>query len=84
MTEIEQHRAYPTEHGWNWDWLDKQGNRQGFAIQRTATLDGRGSVMRVWSLEPGPDKVRLEIYLSEGGRSLRVWRGNKELVEVPE
>ena len=84
MSEIEQHRAYATTHGWVWDWLDKRGKRQGFEIQRTVSVEGRGSVIRVWSRGPGPNRQRLEIYLSEGGRSLRVWRGNKELVEATE
>jgi hypothetical protein len=43
-------------------------------IHRTAHIDGRGWIITIWT-----DSKELEVYVTEKGRNIRVWRDGKEL-----
>lgn len=76
---MKDERSFTTTHGMNWDWLSSKGERQGLQIQRMVTVKGRGVVLGI-SPYGDPDKVpRIQVFLSEGGRSLRVWKDGVEL-----
>ena len=72
---LNDEQSHVTKYGLRWDWEHGNG-RQGFNVERLSSQPGRGAVLAVDAGE-----YRLQIYLSEGGRSLRVWRDGVELVE---
>jgi len=64
-----------------WDWKSPAGRRVGLRVDRRVSLEGRGVVLGVTTLEDPDVAPRLEVYLSEGGQSLRVWLDGEELTE---
>jgi len=77
--ELPEQEAYADAYGWRWTWRDRRNIRQGFVIRRVTTLKGRGAVLAVRSrLSP---HLEIQVFLSEGGRSLKVHQNGKRLVE---
>jgi hypothetical protein len=71
MTTLRESDLWPTytPHGFIW------GNLE---VTRLAHVRGRGRVLVV-SPEGQPYSKGLQVYISEGGRSVRVWKGGREL-----
>ena len=76
-------RLVETSYGFNWGWLSRSGKRVWFRVTRIAHIDGQGAVIGIDAGDPekGP---RLQVSLSDGGRKIRVWLNDVELVEVAE
>ena len=73
-----EERAILTQYGMNWDWLSKTGKRIGFRVSRMARISS-GSLLRVTTYDDINDAPRLDVYLSRGGRSFRVWLNDEEI-----
>ena len=72
--ELRDERAKETRYGMTWNWLTKTGKRVGFDVTRMASLPGRGAVIGI-----DTPAGNLQVYLSEGGRSLRAWNEGGEM-----
>ena len=79
MRYFTEERSFETRTGLNWDWLSRSGKRVGFRVTRMARIEGRGAVLGITTYEDPDTAPRLQIYLSDGGKSLRVWLGDKEM-----
>ena len=79
MNDIDE-RVVNTSHGFNWGWPSRAGKRKWLRVIRMASFP----TGRVLGIDTGdPDKgPRLQVWVSDGCRSIRVWRDGVELVEV--
>lgn len=78
--EYEDQDAFPGAHGWYWTWRRRNGHRGGFAITRIASLADRGGIIRIMGYGVDANKgPRVDVFVSDAGRSLRVYLNDKEM-----
>ena len=81
MSDRVDERVVDTGYGFDWGWLSRSGKRVWFRVTRLTHIDGRGAVIGIDAGDPGKGP-RLQVSLSDGGRKVRVWLDDVELVEV--
>lgn len=68
-----------SRYGFAWGWLSRSGKRVWLRVTRMVRVDGRGAVLGIDTGDPDRSP-RLEVYVSDGGRKMRVWLDDIELV----
>lgn len=82
--EYAEQNAFGSSDGWYWRWKRRNGKWGGFRVHPIASFAPRGGVVRIigYSRETN-DGPRLDVYLSDAGRSFHVYL-NGERMEVAE
>ena len=81
MREYSEQESWSSDHSWFWRWRRRNGNWGGFRVHPMASFDPRGGMIRIVGYNRATnDGPRLDVYLSDAGRSFRVYLDDREMV----
>lgn len=84
MTYQEQQAFMGQDGSWWWRWKRRNGKWGGFRVHRYATFENRGGLIRIIGYgRETDDGPRLDVYLSDAGRSFHVYLNDQRMEVWP-
>ena len=84
MREYPEQESWSSAHSWVWRWRRRNGKWGGFRVHPVASFDPRGGLIRIIGYSRSTDEgPRLDVYVSDAGRSFRVYLNDQEMVGTP-